>query len=34
MKKKIFGIKIGTIIQFAFCLVLAFAIWLFVQYNA
>ena len=33
MKKKIFGIQISTIVQFVFCLVLAFAIWISVQYN-
>lgn len=34
MKKKIFGIKIGTIIQFVLCLIFAFAIWLSVRYSA
>ena len=32
MKKNFLGIKIGTIIQFAFSLALAFAIWLVVNY--
>ncbi len=33
MKKKFLGIKIGTIIQFVFCLALAFAIWLTANVN-
>lgn len=33
MKKKIFKIKISTILQFFLCLVLAFIIWFFVQYS-
>lgn len=34
MKKKIFGVKLSTIIQFLLCLIFAFAIWLSVQYSA
>ena len=32
MNKKIFGIKIGTILQALVCLVVAFAIWFIVKY--
>ncbi len=32
MNKKIFGIKIGTILQFLLCLILAAIIWFVVQY--
>ena len=34
MKKKIFGIKIGTLLTYFVCLVVAFAIWMFVNYRA
>ena len=33
MKKKFLGIKIGTIIQFLVCVILAFIIWFVVQYT-
>ena len=32
MNKKIFGIKIGTILQLVLCLILAAIIWFVVQY--
>ena len=32
MNKKFFGIKIGTLLQFFLCLVLASIIWFVVQY--
>ena len=34
MNKKIFGIRVGTLIQFVLCLFLAMAIWLSVQYAS
>ncbi|MBO5945178.1 MAG: hypothetical protein J6Q69_01090 [Clostridia bacterium] len=34
MNKKIFGIRVGTLIQFLLCLFLAIAIWLSVQYAS
>lgn len=34
MNKKIFGIRLGTIISFAVCLVVAFLIWLYANYTA
>jgi hypothetical protein len=34
MNKKIFGIRLGTIISLVVCLVVAFLIWLFANYNA
>ena len=34
MNKKIFGIRVGTLIQFLLCLFLAMAIWLSVQYAS
>ena len=33
MKKKIFGIKISTILQALLCIVLAFIVWFLVQYS-
>jgi len=33
MKKKIFGIKISTILQTLLCIVLAFIVWFLVQYS-
>ena len=33
MKKKIFGIKVGAILQFVLCVACAFVIWLAVQYT-
>lgn len=33
MNKKFLGIKIGTILQFLVCVVLAFVIWFVVQYT-
>lgn len=33
MKKKIFGIKIGTILSVILCLVAAVLFWLFVKYS-
>ena len=33
MNKKILGIKLGTILQFFVCVVLAFIIWFVVQYT-
>ena len=33
MNKKILGIKIGTMLQFLVCVVLAFIIWFVVQYT-
>ncbi len=33
MNKKILGIRIGTILQFLVCVVLAFVIWFVVQYT-
>ncbi len=32
MNKKIFGIKIGTMISFVVCIVVAFCIWLYANY--
>jgi hypothetical protein len=32
MKKKFFGIKIGTVFTGLLCLVIAFAFWFFVKY--
>ncbi len=32
MDKKIFGIRIGTILQLVLCVALAFVIWFIVQY--
>ena len=34
MNKKIFGIRVGTLIQLLLCLFLAMAIWLSVQYAS
>jgi len=34
MKKRIFGIKIGTVLTFFVCLIIAFAIWMIVNYRA
>ena len=34
MKKRIFGIKLGTVLTFFVCLVIAFAIWMIVSYRA
>ena len=34
MKKRIFGIKLSTVLTFFVCLVLAFAIWTIVNYRA
>lgn len=34
MNKKIFGMRLGTLIQFLLCLFLAIAIWLSVQYAS
>ena len=34
MKKRIFGIKLGTVLTFFVCLVIAFAIWMIVHYRA
>ena len=33
MKRKIFGIKIGTILTVVFCLIAAVIFWLFVKYS-
>lgn len=33
MKKKIFGIKIGTVLTWLFCLIAAVLFWLFVKYS-
>lgn len=33
MKKKIFGIKIGTLLSALLCLVFAFAFWFVVKYS-
>ncbi len=33
MNKKILGIRIGTLLQFFVCIVLAFIIWFVVQYT-
>ena len=32
MNKKIFGIKIGTILTWALCLVVALCMWIYVEY--
>ena len=32
MKKKIFGVKVGTILTGLLCLAVAFAFWFFVKY--
>ena len=32
MKKKIFGVKVGTILTGLLCLAVAFAFWFFVEY--
>ncbi len=34
MKKKFFGIKIGTIFSTLLCLIAAVAFWFFVEYSA
>ena len=34
MNKKIFGIKIGTILTFIVCLVIAIALWAMVKYQS
>lgn len=34
MNKKIFGIRLGTIISFVVCLAVAFLIWLYANYIA
>lgn len=34
MKKRIFGIKLGTVLTFFVCLVIAFAIWTVVHCRA
>lgn len=34
MKKRIFGIKLGTILTAVVCLAVAFAIWMVVKYRA
>ena len=34
MNKKIFGIRLGTIISFVVCLVVAFLIWLYANYTS
>ena len=34
MKKRIFGIKIGTILTAFVCLVVAFIIWMLVKYDS
>ena len=34
MNKKIFGIRVGTIISFVMCLTIAFLIWLYANYAA
>ncbi len=33
MNKKIFGIKLGTILTTAFCFIAAVVVWLFVKYT-
>ena len=33
MNKKIFGIRVGTIISFLVCLTVAFLIWLYANYT-
>ena len=33
MKKKLFGIKIGTIISAILCLIVAVVFWFFVEYS-
>ena len=33
MNKKILGIRIGTILQFLVCVVLAFVIWFVIKYT-
>ena len=34
MNKKIFGLRVGTIISFFVCLAVAFLIWLYASYAA
>ena len=34
MNKKIFGFRIGTLISFMACLLVAFLIWLYANYTA
>ncbi|MBQ7333555.1 MAG: hypothetical protein IJW38_04315 [Clostridia bacterium] len=34
MNKKIFGIRLGTLISLVVCLVVAFLIWLYANYTA
>ncbi len=34
MNKKIFGIRLGTLISLIVCLVVAFLIWLYANYTA
>lgn len=34
MKKKFFGIKIGTILSTLLCLIVAIVFWFFVEYSA
>ena len=33
MNKRIFGIKIGTLLTAFMCFIIAFAIWMIVKYN-